>query len=312
MNKNESIDGLEMLSNVIQSINMGHESLPKTCLLSAEDIAGATSAAEIDFFSNFDTADSILTTLLEHENRLKRAFESTGSTSIHRPCSRANLNEFLSQNTLPQVSYQLPQVEEVEPLQISCITPLNFSEFIGFNGNSKPNQIGQFLLVHPLAHPFEFNNAINEIALVAHAVQTSFQIRPEIMLIPVPGFPQMQFGKKERKRLWFNSKIDPQTEINDLQQTLVKFTQLLFIIAKDSCEALHIECPIKSADEINISVALVSPPQPNVWNPYALKLCDLARFFAEEVSIKANPKSIINSTSEGFFFEEINATTAQE
>ena len=90
-----SVDPSLQRINYILTVADEMGDFPKPCLMSAEDVALATSPAEIDFFANYETANQMLTSLIEYEGKLQRAFEHPKVTTIHREKSRSDMTEFL-------------------------------------------------------------------------------------------------------------------------------------------------------------------------------------------------------------------------
>jgi hypothetical protein len=72
---------LQQISHIALILDQSNE-FPKPCLMSAENIACSISPSEIETFANYETAHSMISTLLEYETKLQRRFENPRKTTL--------------------------------------------------------------------------------------------------------------------------------------------------------------------------------------------------------------------------------------
>ena len=287
-----SLQRISIVSTLADQIS----DLPKPCLMSAEDVALATSPAEIDFFANYATANQMLTSLIEYEGKLQRSFENPKQTTIHRVKSRNDMADFMRMTEQIHELVCLPEEEPDELLQHEAQVfneGTSFLDLMGFN-TQKPLAIMGFHLVHPLARPNEFNGAISEIVHLTHAAQLAFAVEPDYTLIPIPSCALIQY-KNERMRLWYNMKKHEETEIQALQQSLTYFLNLCWKVMTKASEVLGAQMPIEKFEDMNLSPLIANAALESQWNSIAQKLINVAKFFAFALQEKCRHPAILES-----------------
>lgn len=282
----EIIDKLTIESEILQS------SFPKGCLMSAEDIALVSTSAEIDFISNFDTANQILTTLFEHEKKLQRAFEKEteqrNQISIIRhkstPCLNENLssNGAFSQNSSP---FFLPDEDFLQSSAQNDSINTNFN-FLGLFGFSdKVPVIGGYKLLPPLQNHSEFNGAIFKISHIVHSIQVYFDFSPEKQIIPFPS-ATIFISNKERKKLYFiPKKSQIIQDIQTLKDTIDEFLSLSIKIAEFFRIKFNLASISRDYEKIkSLTKMLDIPSETQEWNHAALSLIKLIKRFVEIIN----------------------------
>lgn len=276
----EIIDKLTIESEILQS------SFPKGCLMSAEDIALASTSSEIDFFSNLETANRILTTLIEYEKKLQRAFNDNSEpekrVSIMRNQSIAGLNDFARSVYKPTPTYSLPPADPTVTFSPDVRINTKFSDLFGFS--SKKPSISGFTLVPPLFNHLEFNGAMYKIAHIALSVQTFFDIPSSCQILPMPSATLLICPQEKRKLYFLPKKSQPIQEIQELQITTENFLNLCITILNNANSKLNnIVQPIK-LEEINIAPMLNLTSIPNEWTIAAFGVIKMAQKLVEIIN----------------------------
>jgi hypothetical protein len=255
--------------------------LPKPCLLSAEEIALASSPGEIELFANHATANAMLTSLLEYETKLQRAFEKPEVHSIARDQSLVfSISNSPPHSTLHEIPRQElpPKVAIYDDYYVARSPP--FVDLLRI----EKNKIGGYSLLHPLINAEQFNGAISEIVHLAKTVQGIVKIYGEYELLPIPGHAMISFGK-DRRKLWCDPKKPQSTEILSLQEACQRFLRL--------CWMLLAECKISesraigSIEEINFVGLLPNVSNDGQWEAVCEKVILMAKCFAIWVRITA-------------------------
>lgn len=278
----EIIDKLTVESEILQS------SFPKGCLMSAEDIALASTPSEIDFISNFDTANQILTTLFEHEKKLQRAFEKPeqrNQISIIRHKSTPCLNENSANNgsfLLSSSPCFLPDEDFSDALiqNDSINTNFNFLGLFGFS--DKVPVIAGYKILPPLQNNSEFNGAFYKISHIVHSIQSYFDISPEKQIIPFPSATIFLLNKERRKLYFIPKKSQIIQDIQALKETMDEFLSLSIKITDFFSKKFNLTSISRDYDKIrSITSMLNLSSATQEWNHAALAVIKMAKRLVE-------------------------------
>ncbi|OHT04128.1 hypothetical protein TRFO_06436 [Tritrichomonas foetus] len=292
----EIIDSLTVESEILQN------SFPKGCLMTAEDIAMATSPNEVDFFGNLDTANRILTVLIEHETKLQRAFEKNAEfenkSNMTRNQSLTGISDFASMTNMPFQTASLPAVDSTVTFSQSVHVDTHFSSLFEFNLNKLI--LAGFRLLPPLANSSEFNGAIYKLAFFAHSVQNVFEISSDIQIFPYPSSTIIQI-QNEKRKLYFLPKKSQIQDIQALQITVDAFLRNCIVIANSSSAKLNLKhfVPFKY-DDLNITAMLNMSSVQSEWTQAACGIIKLAQHL-----VKIIDKVSKLNTSDGSYSELI-------
>lgn len=290
-----SLQRISIISTLADQIS----DLPKPCLMSAEDVALATSPAEIDFFANYTTANEMLSSLIEYEGKLQRAFEHPRHTTIHRVKSRNDMTDFMKPPEEQPPPVRLPD-EDPSDLFLPEARVFNdgtsFIDLMGFSAQ-KPLVVMGFHLLHPLVRASEFNGAISEIVHFAHAAQLAFAVEPDYALIPIPSCALIQY-RNERMRLWYNVKKPQATELQALQQALTYFTGLCWKILSKAADVIGAEKPIAKFEDMNIAPLVTNAGLEAQWTMTAQNLVGVAKFFAFALQEKCRRPEVVENSDD--------------
>jgi hypothetical protein len=257
--------------------------LPKPCLMSAEEIALASSPGEIELFANQATANAMLTSLLEYETKLQRAFEKPESCAMTREQS-------LVFNTTPWLPHSPPHKTPLRSLPpatglMSSGVFKDVPNFIDLLGIEE-KRIAGYSLVHPVLNADQFNGAISEIVHLAKTMQSVLGKYNEYELVPIPGHAMISFGK-DRRRLWYDSKKPQSAEIPSLQEAFQRFLRLCWMLLAES-RASH-PFHLDKLDDIDFVPLLMNPSHEREWDDVSKNVISMAKYFALYVqeSVKA-------------------------
>lgn len=279
----EIIDKLTIESEILQS------SFPKGCLMSAEDIALSSTPSEIDFISNFDTANQILTTLIEHEKKLQRAFEKQpeqkNQISIIRHQSTPCLNENLANNnafSLSSKPYSLPDEDFSDAViqNDSINTNFNFLGLFGFS--DKTPVIGGYKILPPLQNHSEFNGAIFKISHIVHSIQSYFDISPEKQIVPYPSATIFILNNERRKLYFIPKKSQIIQDIQVLKDTMNDFLSLSIKIADFFSKKFNLPSISREYDKIKSLTSMLNlSSATQEWNHAALAIMKMVKRHVE-------------------------------
>ncbi|KAK8838332.1 hypothetical protein M9Y10_035755 [Tritrichomonas musculus] len=302
----EIIDKLTIESEIIQS------SFPKGCVMSAEDIALATTNSEIDFISNFDTANQILTTLFEHEKKLQRAFEKGSEQhnqiSIIRhqstPCLNENLvnagafSPSLNPSSLPEEDFSESIMQND-----SINTSFNFIGLFGFS--DKIPVICGYKLLPPLQNYSEFNGAIYEISHIVHSIQSYFDFSPEKQIVPYPSAAILILNKEKRKLYFIPKKTQMMQDIQALKESIGEFLSLCIQTADYFSKKFNLSSISSDYDKVRslssiLNLTTITPE----WNYSALAVIKLSKRLVEIIDKISSMNSQDNGSYSDFITDE--------
>jgi hypothetical protein len=261
---------LQQISHIALILDQSNE-LPKPCLMSAEDIACATSPSEIETFANYETAHSMLSTLLEYEAKLQRGFENPRKTILWRDQSLDLASRPRPERT-PVCSLPIEQTNPSPPQ-----TYLSLKELLGF-GSHRPLMIGQFRFSHPLSNAAEFNGALSEIVHITRTAQLEFAVALDYELIAIPFAPNIQW-QKDRRKLWYNVKNIQATELGVLSNPLGAFLRVMWMVLQEIVQKTGETPPVKAFEEVNFVPLMGVQGQEGQWNVVAQNVINMTEFF---------------------------------
>jgi hypothetical protein len=274
---------LQQISHISLLVDQSSD-LPKPCLMSAEDIACTTTSCDLDAFANYDTAHTMITSLLEYEAKLRRAFTKRPQTILWRDRSTDLVPRPRRENA------SVCSLPAEQPLPAPPQTSHSLSDLLGI-ASPPPLTIGQFRFCHPLANAPEFNGALSEVVHFTRAAQVEFECGLDYELIPIPSSPLISW-KRDRRRLWYNTKNMQATELPALDQPLGAFLRLMWLVLQAIVNEIHTSPPVASFEEVNFIPLLPYPQHEGRWNAVAQNVINVARFFVFALEERARRQGL--------------------
>lgn len=210
---------------------------PKPCLASAADISRAFHISEIEPLASMETISRFLNQMLEYENKVDTALNQPTNPIPLSPNSRSQKQVNLMFPNQNQII--LPEIDEIPDYQPPVYPELSFSKF-GFSNNPQSNLHTSF--TNPKINFQNFNGSISELAHFALSVQTCFNVRSDVKIVPVP-FMTVLFQNGKQLSLYVPEKLprDSETVFSTLSSSLTEFGILINLIITIAGEKLQID-----------------------------------------------------------------------
>jgi len=254
--------------------------LDKPCVGTAEDIAQATSHIEVEKLTNLTVGEAIISTMLENELKLNKAF------SIPLPPS--------SKISSPRCIFEAPvTTNQKTPLFLhevgdmsQSIQNINVeSDFVELIGLSNPEKC-TIKMLHPIQSSVDFNSAMFEIAHLACSTQNAFNISHKTVVVPVP-YRSFIMNQSKPRNLYYIQTKSQQDDIDELSKNVELFYHYIIDIAEEVSKALSV-ClpPIHSEKKIFELIPETNiKPNDKKWNAASDEMITLAQFFANALRI---------------------------
>ena len=250
----------------------------KGSMCTAEDLLQASSAEEIEKIIDLDTANNILTIMLDYESKLNHIFLSKKSQNVMKERRNSQIDDRYNKEQNAQ-TYQLPPVPQKNQISSSFSFDVNLSEFIPIDLSTQPGSISNYRLTHPLENKNEFNSAISEVVFLARDLQKALNIKHKYILIPMTDVPLIQVDTTKHS-LAFSNQTSQQIELQRYHEALGYFMTFFTEICTKASEIMKVPLPQRS-NNLTIDKLIAVPSYSeikNEWNDAASSFLSLAKF----------------------------------
>jgi hypothetical protein len=256
--------------------------------MSAEGIACTTSASDREKFTNYEIGYAMVTSRLEYEAKLRRAFKKCPQTTLWPDQSLDLIPRRCHENTT------VCSLPVDQPAPATPQTHLSLSELLGLT-SSRPLTIGQFRFSHPLTNAPEFNGALSEVVHFTCAAHVEFEAELDYELIPIPSSPLIAW-KRDQRRLWYNTKNMQATELAALEQPLGALLRLMWLVLQMVVNEVRTSPPVTSFEEVNFVPLLPQPQQEAQWNARAQNVINVAKLFVFALDERTRKQGVPDPT----------------
>ena len=250
----------------------------KGSMCTAEDLLQASNADELEKIIDLDTANNILTIMLDYESKLNHIFLSKKGQNIMKERRNSQIDDRINKEKNVK-TYQLPTLPPKSTIPISFSMDVNLPEFIPIDLSTKPGSISNFRLLHPLENKNEFNSAITEVIFLARDLQRALNIKHKYIIIPMTDQPLIQVDTIKHS-LIFSNQTSQQVELQRYHEVLGYFVTFFTDICTKASEIMKTPLPQKS-NNLTIDKLIAVPSYSeikNEWNDAASSFLSLAKF----------------------------------